>query len=65
MRVWAKLDDAFAVLRRHLELPEVDMKALAPSYKKDVFTVPYDENGILDHSKRMRWDLRQGRQPGA
>lgn len=59
IRIWAKIDDVFKLVAKELELGEI--KALrAPIYQGDVYEVPYNDQGLLDHTVRMIWDLREG-----
>lgn len=62
LRIWAKLDDAFALLARELGLPVPDMREATgmPAPEGDVFEVPYNAQGQPDPSVRMRLDLRKG-----
>jgi hypothetical protein len=64
LRVWAKLDDFFRLVMQYLEI-EVPCTPYAQSEvyltdTPDVFQVPYNRDGLLDPSKRMRLDLRVG-----
>jgi len=59
IRVWAKLDDAFRLLAKNLELVDI-RKYEVPIPECDVYEIPYNTNGFLDTSVRMIWDLRPG-----
>jgi len=59
IRVWARLDDAFRLLVKHLELGEIK-KIDIPLLPGDVFQIPYNAEGFLDESVTMTWDLRKG-----
>jgi hypothetical protein len=55
--VWAKLDDAFAILAKKLNLHDIrPLPAVLPA--GDVFEIPYNANGWKDDSVRMTLDLR-------
>lgn len=57
VRVWAKLDDAFTILAKKLNLPKIrPFPATLPS--GDVFEIPYDSTGKKNDSVRMTLDLR-------
>ena len=63
IRVWAKLDDAFQILVKKLDL---DMNKLRspPKYKEDIFYIPYDEEGkplSKDSDKLMKLDFSLGK----
>jgi NAD-dependent SIR2 family protein deacetylase len=65
IRVWAKLDDAFKLLVKELEIDEnVIARLPRHGYKlskyNDVFTLPYDTNGCFSKRERLTLDLRQG-----
>jgi len=59
IRVWARLDDAFRLLVKHLELGEIK-KFDIPLPPGDVYQIPYNAEGYLDESVTMTWDLRVG-----
>jgi len=59
IRVWAKLDDAFQILALKLGFTEIKpFPIIIPD--GDVFIVPYNQQGKLDHSCKMILDLRKG-----
>jgi predicted HTH domain antitoxin len=64
IRVWAKLDDAFRLLAKEFDITEEILRTLPmngyepPKECKDVFTVPYDADGVLSDKYTMKWDLR-------
>jgi len=59
VRVWAKLDDAFAILAKKLNLHDVrPLHAELPP--GDVFQVPYNALGWKDEGVQMTLDLRKG-----
>ena len=61
IRVWAKLDDAFAILAKKLKIDHnPPAKSLAdPPFPIDqrIFWVPYNEEGKLDRNCLMKLDL--------
>jgi len=62
IRVWAKIDDAFKILMKKLDL---DMNKLRrpPVLKKDIFYIPYDEEGKYlgkNTKKLMKLDFSVG-----
>eukprot|EP01125_Pyxidicula_operculata_P021366 TRINITY_DN818_c0_g2_i1.p1 TRINITY_DN818_c0_g2~~TRINITY_DN818_c0_g2_i1.p1 ORF type:complete len:370 (+),score=84.89 TRINITY_DN818_c0_g2_i1:939-2048(+) len=59
IRIWAKLDEAFKILAKKLELGEVK-KIPTKVPEGDIFEVPYNAEGFLDPSCRMTWDLSVG-----
>jgi len=60
VRVWAKLDDAFKLLVKYLDLKAEIKKIDIPIPSGDVYEVPYNAEGYLDESVTMTWDLRPG-----
>ncbi len=67
VRVWAKLDDAFKLLLKELDIDEQVIRSLPkygvdiPSkYKEDVFPLPYDDKGVPSKTHTMTLDLRKG-----
>jgi len=62
IRIWSKIDDAFKILAKKLELDMTKLKS-PPKFKNDVFLIPYDENGKYlgkDTKKLMKLDFNQG-----
>jgi len=49
----------FKLLAQKLELGEIK-KIPLPIHAGDIYEVPYNAEGYLDHSVRMVWDLRIG-----
>ena len=61
VRVWAKLDDVFLMIAKKLDLDlTIDNTPVVPSKYKNKFVVPYNEDGILDTSSSMVWNLKIG-----
>jgi len=59
VRIWATLDDAFAILAKKLELGPI--RPIPPVLPRgEVFYIPYDATGGKDESLRMTLDLRVG-----
>lgn len=59
VRVWARLDDAFAILARELALNTDPIPITVPD-TGDVFVLPYNEKGERDQRCRLVLDLRVG-----
>jgi hypothetical protein len=61
IRIWAPLDDAFKILAKKLDLDMTKLRS-PPKFDKDVFYIPYDENGRLvkNPMKLMKLDLSEG-----
>eukprot|EP01124_Arcella_intermedia_P011223 TRINITY_DN1764_c0_g1_i3.p1 TRINITY_DN1764_c0_g1~~TRINITY_DN1764_c0_g1_i3.p1 ORF type:complete len:366 (-),score=48.45 TRINITY_DN1764_c0_g1_i3:42-1139(-) len=59
IRVWAKLDDAFRMLAENLGLKEIK-KFEITEHPGDVYKIPFNQEGYLDESVEMTWDLRIG-----
>jgi len=58
IRIWAKIDDAFKILAKELDLEIKEQKV--PTFDSHKFIVPYDEKGKYNKKYQMILDLNVG-----